>query len=883
MSMSDTIFNIFTRKQKEKVKSIVSKTNDLETQYSSITTSQTKIKIRMKDSDEVMVMTKEEFEFFKLTENFKRRLRNGETVNDIMPEAFALCREATRRRLGMFHYDVQVEAATAMQDNSIVEMKTGEGKSLVQILSAYLNALEATCSLDPKDHKSVHVITANEYLAERDWKENSKVFSLLGLSSGYAMSQGMVNKNSTLIERKRQSYACDIVFATAPTIAFDYLEDNYTLKAENRYMKKPLHKAIVDEADDILLDQATKPLILSKSETTEEKKDEDIYEWAVKFINGEPGYRKRPVRCHIFNQFEKNKHDPYTEDCALYLDNMFVDIEPLAKEIYGPNVDLSDPVLSEELFLKEQAIIKCLLAREYFKEGKQYQVFEDRQASSEDKDFTVMKVVLTDAFTGRSLENNRYQDGYQEAIEATVAYNLSKKNKVSQTKYRLNYSKRNRAIAKCTYPDFLSIYESGVCGMTGTSDESEFMDIYRLQTYEVPSRLPNIRIDEEDELYATEEAKFKAIVRDILECQRTMQPVLIGTTNVEESDKLCSMLQKYGIRFQRLDAVNKDNEDGIKETAGLLGSVTVATNMAGRGIDIKLGPGAAEAGGLYVIGTSKNRNVRIDNQLRGRAGRQGDPGRTKYFMSLDDELVRIRFGKNKFDAIKRMHEGTSQRITDKTLLSLVKNCQKTEESRTKQERRQQEEKEAKVFTRHKKIIYDQRKYILTSDNDQLNEIIGNMIDSYIESLFAREMSEEEIEAKLGHIINVKECYSKDKKEYQSKLIAELKKKFNQIKSISKDLNKYMIATRRKMLKVVNEYWISHMETLNRNWTNAVYYAYSNVNPMDIYERQSNKDLQMLTYYIQNEMLTYALNPAYRFGEYEIKEVQVSDEKAKVIL
>ena len=882
MSMSDTIFNIFTSKTKEKVKATVKRTNELKDQYSAITTSQSKIKIGTSPSGVPLYMTKEEFEFFKITVKLKSRLRKGETIEDIMPDAFAVCREATKRRLGMFHYDVQVEAATAMQNGSIVEMKTGEGKSLVQILSAYLSALEATSSPNPKEHKSVHIITANEYLAERDWKENSKVFSLLGLSSGYAMGQNIVRGNKELTERKRKAYASDIVFATAPTIAFDYLEDNHTLDDANRFMRKPLHKAIVDEADDILLDQATKPLILSKRNEQDTEK-EDVYEWAVKYINGEPGYRKKPVRCHIFNQYEKNKTDPYTEDCALYLDNMFVDIEPIVSEIYGPDVDLTDPKIAEELFVKEQAIIKCLLAREYFKEGKQYQVSEDKKASEESKEFTIMKVVLTDENTGRSLEQTRYQDGFQEAIEATVAYNLEQKNKTSQTKYKLNYSQRNRPVAKCTYPDFLSIYEAGVSGMTGTSDEEEFREIYGLETYEVPSRKPNIRIDEEDELYATADAKFKAIIRDILECQRTMQPVLIGTINVEESNRLCKMLEKYGIRFQRLDAVNKDNENGIKETAGLLGSVTVATNMAGRGIDIKLGPGASEAGGLYVIGSSKNKNIRIDNQLRGRAARQGDPGRTKYFMSLDDELVVTKYGPKRFDGLKKAYEGTTERITNKTILSMVNKCQSTQESQNKQIRRSLEKKEAKVFTKHKKIIYDQRKQILTSTNEELENIINSMIEAYIESLFEREMQEEEIGAKLSHLIDTKSCYSDDKQTYKNNLMSSLKNRFNSIRMTSKDLNKYLNITRKKMLKVINEYWISHMETLNRNWTNATYYAYSNMNPMEIYERQSIIDLQRLTYYIQNEMLTYALDPKLTFGKYEIKELENQERKEKVFI
>ena len=868
--------NIFTSKNKTAVKTIVKETAQLANSLSKITHSQEKIKIRLKPSNELKIMTKEEFEFFKLTESFKRRLREGQTIENIMPEAFAVCREATKRRLGMTHYDVQIEAAAAMQNNAIVEMKTGEGKSLVQILSAYLNALEATCSLNPEEHSSVHVITANEYLAQRDWEDNSKVFSLLGLSSGYAMSQAKVAKNEELIQRKKEAYKCDIVFATAPTIAFDYLEDNHALKDSNRFLRKKLHKAIVDEADDILLDQATKPLILSSGSEEKDINKEDVYTWAVKFINGEKGYRKRPIRCRIFNQYDKNKYDPYTEDCALYLDNMIVDMEKISREIYGENPNLSDPDKAEELFQKEQTVMKCLLAREYFKEGKQYQVFEDENLSKEDGKHKIMKVVLTDSFTGRSLEKTRYQNGYQEAIEATVDYNLSKLNQTSQTKYKLNFSKRNKQIAKCTYPDFLSIYEKGVCGMTGTSDEDEFMDIYGLETYKLETRKPNIRIDEPDELYATEEAKFKAIIRDILNCQKTLQPVLIGTTNVEESNRLCKYLEKYGIRHQRLDEVNKENETGIKETAGLLGSVTVATNMAGRGIDIKLGPGAEEAGGLYVICTSKNKNRRIDNQLRGRASRQGQPGKTKYFMSLDDELVRLRYGTNKFDAIKKLYANTSERITDKLVLSMVNNCQLTEESKTKQHRKQTEEIEAKVFTKHKKLIYDQRMKILTSNEDELLKTINNMLSSYVNSLFERNFSEEEIEAKLSHLIDVKECYSENKNEYKNNLLTKLKTQLNFASNFQKD--KYIIATRRKMLKVIDDYWIGHIETLNTIWQNATYYAYSNVDPVEIYINQSIKDLQMMTYYIQNEMITYALNPGIKYGQYEIKTAKNSIEE-----
>ena len=861
--------NLNNKFKEKEVKDILKKTNALETKYKNITHSQSKKKIRIHPGNEVRIVTSEEYEFLLVTDELKRRLRKGETINDIMPEALAVCREATKRRLGMFQYDVQIEASIAMHDNSIIEMKTGEGKTLVQILSAYLSALEATSSVDPKEHKQVHIITANEYLAQRDHEENSKVFSLLGLTSGYAMSQGMVKGNPELQDQKRQAYKSDIVFATAPTIAFDYLEDNHAYQDQKRYIKKPLFKAIVDEADDILLDQATKPLILSKRIAENEKhkyENLEVYDWAVRFINGEKGYRKRPITVKVFEQYERDKNTPFTEDCAIYLDNLFVDMQNLTEEIYGKNPDLSNPNIEEELFIKDQTVMKCLQAQYCFKEGKQYQVFEEK--NEQDKETKYMKIFLTDQSTGRSLYQTKYQGGLHEAIEATVSYRLEQKNKNQKTKYKLIFSHKNKQVAKITYPDFLSLYEKGVSGMTGTSDKQEFMDIYGMDTYFVSPRKESQRKDEEDELYASENAKFNAILKEVLKCQETMQPILIGTRNVEESDKLCKILEAFAIRFQRLDAVNKDNERCVKETAGLLGMVTVATNMAGRGIDIKLGPGAKEVGGLYVIGTSKNKNERIDNQLKGRAARQGEPGKTKYFMSFDDEIVRQNVDEKFFSKLKEEYKGFVQKITNKLAKKLVNNCQKKDESVVKEARKQREKREAKVFTKHKNIIYDQRMKILTANDQEIMTILKNMITSYTNSLFEQNASQEEIEAKLGHLISINKCYNENREIYKINIMNNLYKKLNYTSTIMKD--KYIESTRRTLLKIIDDYWISHMETLEINWENAKYYAYSNMDPMEIYERQSIIDLQNMTYYIQNEMITYALDASLKYGDYEIK-------------
>lgn len=873
MSMSDKVFGSYTTSNKKRIMNIVNKTNSYEEKFANITHSNDLVRVKVSYLDKktnkkyyvVKEMTREELEFFKKTNEFRKRLRNGETPNDIMSEAFALAREATRRKLGMFHYDVQVEAAAAMQDNNISEMKTGEGKSLVQILSAYLNALEATKSIDPSEWKSVHVMTSNDYLAQRDQNDNKSVYSLLGLTSGYAMSQDKTRGNKKMQDKKRQAYDCDIVYGTTKTIAFDYLEDNHVMSNDKKYMRKKPSRAIVDEADDILLDQATRPLILSKSQQKNE--DIDLYEWAVRFINGERGYRNKEVTCHIFNHFDRDKSTPFTEDCALYMDDGFVYLsDKLQNEIYGKNGKVT-----EDGILKEKVIIQCLLAKYYYKESVQYQLIEDKK-ESEKANKTVMRVVLTDEFTGRLMDKTKYQNGIQEAIEVTNNYYLSKQNNPNK---ELKYSTQNNIIAKCTYPDFFTIYENGVCGMTGTSDIEEFSDIYGMQTYEVPSRKKNIRIDEEDEVYLTLDAKYKAIVKEILACQKTLQPVLIGTTNVSESDELCSYLKKYKIRYQRLDAVNASNEDDIKKTAGLLGSVTVATNMAGRGIDIKLGKGVKEVGGLYVISTSKNRNRRIDNQLKGRASRQGEPGKTKCFMSLDDNLVKTRYGTFRLEFYKQMHEGEESKITNDKIIKIVKNCQLIEEDYSKQARKQSELRDAKVFTKHKKIIYDLRQRVLDASIKDMMIMMKNITKTYVSSLFESNPSYKMIQAKLGHLIKVSACYSEDKKEFEKNVFNAICKRLKY--APGSDFGKYITTIRTKMLKVIDDYWVSHMDYLNDLWKNCVYYSYSSMDPMELYERESYKLLESMTSYVQNEMITYACIPSMSYGNYVVKEPEVEEE------
>lgn len=872
MSITDGLFGNYTTQNKKRITEIVSKTNEYKEIFESISSS-----------------PKEEEQFFlDKTNEFRKRLRNGESIESIMPEAFALCREATKRRLGMFHYDVQIEAAAAMLDNTIAEMKTGEGKTLVQILVAYINALEATKSENKDEWESIHVMTANDYLAKRDQEDNSKVYSLLGLTSGYVLNRDEVFSDRDKIEEKRKekikSYSCDIVYGTSSTFAFDYLDDNRIYDENQRMIRRKPGYAVVDEADELLLDQAVIPLVLS-APNNEVRGKEALYIWAANFINGTPGFRKSPVTIEEVEKYDKDFSEEYFDspDAAsiiVFKDKGMVDIsESLAQEIYdaakiidGKNFGLSDNELENILIM---IVSDCAHAKKCFLRDKQYQIFKNESKSDSETEY--YNVVLVDQFTGRPLANNKYQGGIQEAIEALEECELARQpgNK------KIIKSSDSKNVAKCTYPDFISLYKSGVSGMTGTSDALEFRELYGLETYVVPPRKPNIRIDEPSELYASEHAKFTAMVKEIIECQMTGQPVLIGTRNVAESNRLCKYLDNAGIRYQRLDAVNRENEDGIKTSAGLFGMVTVATNMAGRGIDIKLGDGVKEVGGLYVMGSSKNNNVRIDNQLRGRSARQGEPGKTKYFTSLEDEMVVARASGTIFDKLFERYQGSMDPIKDKKLHEIVDKCQRLEESHAKAIRMQSKEMEAKVFTIHKEKIYEQRERLLKTTDEEFVKMTRKIIIRYIQSLFDNKLSSKkllpEIKAKLGHIIDtydqngtlvnsVDMCYSEDKIEFGKNLIEVIVPKMNL------SFNTLGIQNiKKRMLQVIDSYWESHIEALDI--TNKTSFFYMNVDPKQVYEEESNKLFDAMSAYIRNEMITYAAFPKLKMGEYVVREVQ----------
>ena len=877
------MFGDYTKRNEKRINNIVSKVNALESDFKNITNDQSMVTIKQYGVE--YRVTREQAAFMARTYLFRKRLREGETIDDILPEAMALVREATRRRINMFQYDVQIEAGIAMlgnkldkdsRENIIAEMKTGEGKTLVQLLVGYVNALDATKDKDPSKWKSVHIMTSNDALAKRDALSNGQVFILLGLTGGFVPSRRSVEgksaaEKSIYKHRKQQAYKCDIVFSTATNIAFDYLDDNTVIDKKDINISKPFGYAIVDEADDLLIDQANNPLKISgkphglSKEYEEyllksEKEKLDSYKWAVEFMFGKKGVRSQALTYKIYDQFRDSKKESFKEEYAYIKDTQEVVFsERLLKEI-------SSFVDERTYQLRIIALQDCIKAEHTYSKEKYYELVKSNGK---------YKIMLVDQNTGRYKHGSKYIDGMQEAIEALETY------KGELNGYEIEKTKRSDTLAMCTYPDFLSLYELGVSGMTGTSAREEFSELYGFETYDVKTRKPNIRKDEENEIYATKSQKYKAILKEIIASNKKGQPVLVGTTSVKESKELSDLLKSAGITHRLLNATNEENENEIISHAGKKGAVTIATNMAGRGTDIKLYPGVSELGGLYVIGTTRNKSLRIDNQLRGRAGRQGDPGKSKYFSSLEDELVKLYIDTK---ALVKLHIKGDGRIKNTSVSNLINKALKRKDEQDKQSRRIFEQLNL-VYTRQKNHIYKMRNNILNSEpKDFLNNL--KMIIIEYASYLANNLDLNEINSLVGHLISTDKCYSSNKKELAqniaNQIFLRLKSNFDKKSTSSKELAKYLNETKVKFLNVLDVYWQSQMKNLEDIKSNvANNYA---VDTIKEYERLANlsfgKDLIPLMY---NEMLTYACIPSLKFGEYNPKQIAFEEEVNEKIM
>ncbi len=658
MGFLEKIFGSYSDKEIKRIKPIVARINELEPDMEKLSDEELRAK----------------------TAEFKERLAQGETLDDIMPEAYAVVREAGKRVLNMRHFDVQMIGGVVLHQGRIAEMKTGEGKTLVSTCPAYLNALEG---------KGVHIVTVNDYLAKRDSEHEGEIHRFLGLTVGVILHD--MSK-----EERQAAYNCDITYATNNELGFDYLRDNMVVYEKDMVLRG-LHFAIIDEVDSILIDEARTPLIISGQGT----KSTQLYTVADNFVKTLKAGRilNEDEALNPLIREELQEEGDYVVDEKAKTVNLTQEGVEKAERFFAVE-NLSDPENMEIL----HHINNALKAN--------YNMFVDRDYVV---DYENQEVIIVDEFTGRMMPGRRYSDGLHQAIEA---------------KEKIEVKHESKTLATITFQNFFNKYEKK-SGMTGTAqtEEGEFRAIYGLDVVVIPTNMPVIRIDHSDVVYQTEAAKLRAVVEDIKASYEKGQPVLVGTVNIDKSERLSKMLKKEGIKHQVLNAKYHRKEAEIVALAGQKGAVTIATNMAGRGTDIKLGEGVVELGGLKIIGTERHESRRIDNQLRGRSGRQGDPGESRFFLSLEDDLMRL-FGSEKTASmIAALGLPEDEPIEAKILTSTIANAQKKVEGNNFGIRKRLLDYD-QVMNEQREIIYGERYEVLSGAD--LRDKIYNMIKSVIE-------------------------------------------------------------------------------------------------------------------------------------------------------
>ena len=627
------------------------------------------------------------------TKEYKERLENGETLDDLLPEAYATVREAAKRVLGMEHYRVQIIGGIILHQGRIAEMKTGEGKTLVSTLPAYLNALEG---------KGVCIVTVNDYLAKRDSEWMGQVHEFLGLKVGVVLNE-MTN------DERRDAYNCDITYVTNNELGFDYLRDNMVIYKE-QLVQRGLHFAIIDEVDSVLIDEARTPLIISgqSGKSTRLYEACDILACQMKRGEDMPEYSKMDAIMGVeqeetgdFIVNEKDKVVSLTQDGVKKVEQFFK-IENLA-----------DP---ENLEIQHN-IILALRAHNLMFRDQDYVVKDDQ-------------VMIVDEFTGRIMPGRRYSDGLHQAIEA---------------KEHVKVKRESKTLATITFQNFFNKFEKKA-GMTGTAltEEKEFRDIYGMDVVEIPTNRPIARIDHHDVVYKTKNEKYKAVVEEVVKSHEKGQPVLVGTINIDTSELISGMLKREGIPHTVLNAKFHEKEAEIVAGAGQHGAVTIATNMAGRGTDIKLDDESKAAGGLKIIGTERHESRRIDNQLRGRSGRQGDPGESQFFISLEDDLMRL-FGSEKLmDIFNALGVPEGEQIQHKMLTSAIEKAQKKIEGNNFGIRKNLLEYD-QVMNDQREIIYKERRRVLDGENmrDAIFKMITDRVENCVDTCISSDIPKEE--------------------------------------------------------------------------------------------------------------------------------------------
>lgn len=659
MGFLEKVFGSYSDKEIKKIKPVVAKINSLEPEMEALSDDELRAK----------------------TDEFRARLADGATLDDILPEAFAVVREASKRVLGMRHFDVQLIGGIVLHQGRISEMKTGEGKTLVSTCPAYLNALAGN---------GVHIVTVNEYLAKRDAEEMGQVHRFLGLTVG------VIYHDMEKSERQ-EAYNCDITYATNNELGFDYLRDNMVVY-EKDLVQRGLHFAIIDEVDSILIDEARTPLIISG----QSDKSTKLYELADMFV-------KTLTKGQILNEDEAM--NPLIREELKEEGDFVVDEKGKTSTLTQQGVEKAEKFFNVENLSDPENMALLHHINNALKAN--YNMFKDQDYVTEN-DKGEPEIVIVDTFTGRMMPGRRYSDGLHQAIEA---------------KEHLEVKRESKTLATITFQNFFNKYEKK-SGMTGTAqtEEAEFRAIYGMDVVCIPTNKPVIRKDLNDIVYQTQTAKYRAVVKEVVESHEKGQPVLVGTVNIEISELLGSMLKREGIKCEVLNAKNHRREAEIVAKAGEMGAVTIATNMAGRGTDIKLGEGVVEVGGLKIIGTERHESRRIDNQLRGRSGRQGDPGESKFYLSLEDDLLRL-FGSEKTaEMIKKLGLPEDEPIVAKMLTKSIENAQKKVEGNNFSARKRLLDYD-KVNNEQREIIYAQRKEVLLGAD--LKDKILNMVKAVI--------------------------------------------------------------------------------------------------------------------------------------------------------
>ena len=728
----------------------------------------------MSYEEQMAALTDEELQA--KTVEFKERYANGETLDQLLYEAFAVVREGAKRVLGLFPYKVQVMGGIVLHHGDVPEMRTGEGKTLTATMPVYLNALSG---------KGVHVVTVNEYLSERDATEMGELYSWLGLSVG-------INLAAKSPMEKREAYACDITYSTNSEIGFDYLRDNMVVRAENM-VQRPLNYALVDEVDSILIDEARTPLIVSGANAVETSQ---LYHMADHFVK------------------------------SLDKDDYIIDIQ------------------SKTIGLSDSGIDK---AEDYFKLENLYDIenvalthFIDNALRANyimllDIDYVVseeQEILIVDQFTGRTMEGRRYSDGLHQAIEAKEGVPIQDETKTS---------------ASITYQNLFRMYKK-LSGMTGTgkTEEEEFREIYNIRVIPIPTNRPVQRIDHPDLLFASIEAKFKAVVEDVKARYQKGQPVLVGTVAVETSDYISKKLVAAGVPHEVLNAKNHYKEAQIIMNAGQRGAVTIATNMAGRGTDIKLGEGVRELGGLCVIGTERHESRRIDNQLRGRSGRQGDPGESQFYLSLEDDLMK-RFGSERLKGVFERLNMSDEAIESRMLTRQVEAAQKRVEGNNYDTRKQVLQYDD-VMREQREIIYSQRYDVITADRDLAPEIhamikrtIGRVVDAH-----SRSKEEEKIKAILNFAkynllpegsISEEDLAGLSDRDIKDELFQRALKVYDSQISKLRDEDAVKEFQKVLILRVVDNKWTDHIDALDQLRNAVGLRGYAQNNPVVEYQAE----------------------------------------------